>query len=124
MDSIVLEPAVKEMLLADCQDFLRSKDWYVSHSAFTRAQEFRGFTGTLKEVNSFSVIEMQVFMVMCSEGIPFRRGYLLHGMPRSGKTSLINALAGELGLNICVLILSSKGCAYGFSPHHPVNLGE
>ncbi|KAH9985931.1 BCS1 N terminal-domain-containing protein [Russula vinacea] len=86
MDSIVLEPAVKEMLLADCQDFLRSKDWYVSHSAFTRAQEFRGFTG-----------------------IPFRRGYLLHGMPRSGKTSLINALAGELGLNICVLILSSKG---------------
>ena len=30
MSSIVLEPAVKEMLLADCKDFLDSEDWYVS----------------------------------------------------------------------------------------------
>jgi len=30
-------------------------------------------------------------------------------VPRSGKTSLIASLAGELGLDICVLILSSKG---------------
>lgn len=29
MTSIVLEPAVKEMLLADCKDFLGSEDWYV-----------------------------------------------------------------------------------------------
>ena len=31
MNSIVLEPAVKDMILADCRDFLRSEDWYVSY---------------------------------------------------------------------------------------------
>ncbi|ETW78832.1 AAA ATPase [Heterobasidion irregulare TC 32-1] len=73
MSSIVLEPAVKEMLLADCKDFLRSEDWYAER------------------------------------GIPFRRGYLLHGVPGSGKTSLIHSMAGELGLDIYVVSLSSKG---------------
>jgi hypothetical protein len=42
----------------------------------------------------------------------------------SGKTSLINSLAGELGLDICVLILSSKGCVYSCSDHNSVNLGN
>jgi hypothetical protein len=50
MNSIVLEPAVKEMLLADCQDLLRSKDWYVSYLAFTKVKEFMGMTGTPKGV--------------------------------------------------------------------------
>ncbi|KAG6917097.1 hypothetical protein DXG01_003917 [Tephrocybe rancida] len=54
MSSIVLQPGVKDMLLADCKDFL------------------------------------------CSE--------------ECGKTSLIHSLAGELGLDIYVVSLSSKGC--------------
>lgn len=46
MSSIVLDPGVKEMLLDDTRDFLRSEKWYADR------------------------------------GIPFRRGYLLHGVSR------------------------------------------
>ena len=38
-----------------------------------------------------------------SRGIPYRRGYLLHGPPGCGKSSFVMALAGELKYNICVL---------------------
>ncbi|KAK0438308.1 P-loop containing nucleoside triphosphate hydrolase protein [Desarmillaria tabescens] len=72
MGSIVLNPGVKEMLLNDTRDFLKSEKWYADH------------------------------------GIPFRRGYLLHGVPGSGKSSLIHAIAGELMLDIYVVSLSSS----------------
>ncbi|KAK7046024.1 hypothetical protein VNI00_007019 [Paramarasmius palmivorus] len=72
MNSIVLNPGVKEMLLADTKDFLASEKWYADR------------------------------------GIPFRRGYLLHGVPGSGKSSLIHAIAGELMLDIYVVSLSSS----------------
>lgn len=42
-------------------------------------------------------------------GIPWRRGYFLHGDPGSGKTSLIKALAGELRLDLYVINLGSRG---------------
>jgi mitochondrial chaperone BCS1 len=42
-------------------------------------------------------------------GIPYRRGYLLHGPPGTGKTSFIQALAGELDYNIAMLNLSQRG---------------
>ncbi|KAF8878838.1 hypothetical protein BD779DRAFT_1173609 [Infundibulicybe gibba] len=41
-------------------------------------------------------------------GIPFRRGYLLHGVPGSGKSSLIHAIAGQLMLDIYVVSLSAS----------------
>lgn len=41
-------------------------------------------------------------------GIPYRRGYLLYGPPGSGKTSYIQALAGELDYDICILNLSEN----------------
>lgn len=43
-----------------------------------------------------------------NRGIPYRRGYLLYGPPGSGKTSFIQAIAGELDYNICILNLSEK----------------
>ena len=73
MESIVLEASVKDMIVADCKDFISSEEWYAER------------------------------------GIPYRRGYLLYGVPGSGKTSLIHALAGELGLDIYALSLSAKG---------------
>ncbi|KAI9791302.1 MAG: hypothetical protein M1816_004083 [Peltula sp. TS41687] len=42
-------------------------------------------------------------------GIPYRRGYLLHGPPGTGKSSFIQALAGELDYNISILNLSERG---------------
>ena len=42
-------------------------------------------------------------------GIPYRRGYLFHGPPGSGKSSFIRALAGELDYNIAMLNLSERG---------------
>jgi chaperone BCS1 len=42
-------------------------------------------------------------------GIPWKRGYLLHGEPGSGKTSFVTAIAGHLGLNIYALSLGSAG---------------
>lgn len=42
-------------------------------------------------------------------GIPYRRGYLLHGPPGTGKSSFVQALAGELDYHICMVNLSERG---------------
>lgn len=42
-------------------------------------------------------------------GIPWHKGYLLHGLPGTGKTSLAAALAGELGMDLYLLNLSGTG---------------
>ena len=42
-------------------------------------------------------------------GVPYRRGYLLHGPPGSGKSSFIAALAGHLDYSICMMSLNDPG---------------
>ena len=73
LESIILDPGVKDMVLADAQEFMASEAWY------------------------------------SERGLPYRRGYLFHGCPGSGKTSLVHALAGALSLDIYVINLSKKG---------------
>ncbi|GME81307.1 unnamed protein product [Ambrosiozyma monospora] len=70
VDSVVLDRGIKESILYDVREFLKSGNWY-----FDR-------------------------------GIPYRRGYLLYGPPGSGKTSFIQALAGELDYNIAIMNIS------------------
>lgn len=41
-------------------------------------------------------------------GIPYRRGYMFHGVPGCGKSSLVFALAAELRLPIYILSLSPR----------------
>lgn len=49
--------------------------------------------------------EVRVFLPL---GIPYRRGYLLHGPPGTGKSSFIQALAGQLDYNICIVNLAEN----------------
>lgn len=40
-------------------------------------------------------------------GLPYKLTYILRGMPGTGKTSLIKALAGHFGMNVCLLNLAT-----------------
>ncbi|KAL8672993.1 MAG: hypothetical protein Q9168_002587 [Polycauliona sp. 1 TL-2023] len=73
LESVILDEGVKEHIVSDVKDFLRSEQWYYDRC------------------------------------IPYRRGYLLHGVPGSGKSSFIQALAGHLDYNIAMVNLSERG---------------
>ncbi|KAF8816447.1 P-loop containing nucleoside triphosphate hydrolase protein [Phlegmacium glaucopus] len=73
LSSVILEKSLKEKVVSDAQEFLKSRTWYTDR------------------------------------GIPYRRGYLFYGKPGTGKTSFVNALAGELGLEIYNISPSTSG---------------
>lgn len=68
--------------------------------------------------------DFPIFPTFAPSGIPYRRGYLLHGSPGSGKSSFITALAGSFSLNICILNLSERGLTDDKLNHLMTNLPE
>jgi chaperone BCS1 len=90
LDSIILDDGIRDFLLEDARDFIKSRQWYADRGA------------------SLILLSMLLHLTH-SSGIPFRRGYLLYGAPGSGKTSIIHSLAGELGLDIYIISLSKTG---------------
>jgi len=94
MASIVLNPGVKEMLLDDARDFLKSEKVQLR------------LCSTPPPPLLINLLLLPQWYA--DRGIPFRRGYLLHGVPGSGKSSLIHALAGQLQLDIYVVSLSAS----------------
>ncbi|OLL22730.1 Mitochondrial chaperone BCS1 [Neolecta irregularis DAH-3] len=88
LDSVILDTGIKEKIISDVQDFLKSEKWYADR------------------------------------GIPYRRGYLLYGPPGSGKSSFIQALAGHLDYNICILNLSTRGLTDDRLNHLLTNVPE
>jgi chaperone BCS1 len=89
IQSVVLAPGISETIENDVKAFLARKQWYADRGEIVRILTF--------------------LLLPVSSGIPYRRGYLLHGPPGSGKTSFIQALAGYLTYDICVLNLSERG---------------
>ncbi|ELR24879.1 ATPase, AAA domain containing protein [Acanthamoeba castellanii str. Neff] len=65
-------------------------------------------TGTLEKL----LADVREFFAMRDwykrRGIPHRRGVMLYGPPGNGKSSFAAALAGELGLNLCVCSLANS----------------
>lgn len=89
--------------------------WGAEWRPFGRPREKRLLESVVldKGVKERVVDDVKAFMGRgkwySERGIPYRRGYLLHGPPGSGKSSFIQALAGSLDYNICVLNLSERG---------------
>jgi len=85
-DSVILNSDLADQVLEDIREFLGSEKWYASMG---------------NHLSSFRLHSL------LSSGIPYRRGYLLHGKPGCGKTSFVAALAGILDLSVAVIDLSA-----------------
>jgi len=102
------------------KNFDRSKDKtriYATHSGMWMSiamKEKRELSSVVLEESVSGPFERDILFFLrakewyAQRGIPYRRGYLLHGPPGTGKTSFILAIAGKLGLDICMLNTSGQ----------------
>jgi len=117
-------PDVFATFLAEAQQFANSKQEQTTTIYSNWGTEWRPFGAPRRRRPLSSVVldegiaehivsdvtefvESQQWYI--SRGIPYRRGYLLHGAPGSGKSSFVAALAGTIGYDICILNLAEPG---------------
>ena len=60
----------------------------------------------VKDLNEF--FDPSIRQYCLDRGVPYHRGYLFHGPPGNGKTSMISALAGVFGASIYTISLKSS----------------
>lgn len=85
---------------------LSSMSWYGGwERVLTKAKRDRSSVVLDNKISDSLIADARKFLDSqewyTRRGIPYRRGYLLYGPPGSGKTSFVQVLAGELGLDIC-----------------------
>jgi chaperone BCS1 len=114
---------VMQQIVRDAQKLAASRDaektviYHNTGGRWTRhqdARQSRPLSSVVLDGNTRETLVDDVKLFLSSKdyyhslGVPYRRGYLLHGPPGCGKSSLVMAIAGELRLAICVLSLSNR----------------
>lgn len=121
--TIGLSGAVLQNIVREAQQFAEQQDSdhtvvYLNGGSNwtrqTRPRERRAIQSVVLQdgMSEFIVQDVKKFLASSDFyrklGVPYRRGYLLHGPPGCGKTSFVMALAGELRLSISLLNLSNR----------------
>jgi len=107
--NILSKPKIKNKLSSYI--YSENKEWELLNKKNIRAKDTiylndNKFDTILNNVKKFLSNETEEYYF--GLGIPYKYNILLHGHPGTGKTSSIYALAGALGLNICVVNFDSE----------------